>query len=68
MADERKSGECLVCQRRVVVFRKIANHLLHLVLSLFTAGFWVLIWLLAAMSPGPWRCAACGSPRISKVQ
>ena len=68
MAEARRSGYCKDCERRVVVFRPRANHLLHLLLTLITAGLWLPIWLGLAIRIGGWRCAECGSTRIRQVR
>ncbi len=34
----------------VLVTEKKVNHLLHLVLSIFTGGLWALVWLYVALS------------------
>ncbi len=38
------------------------NHILHLVLSLFTCGLWLPVWLIIVLaSIGGYRCSKCGS-------
>lgn len=32
--------------------KKKTNHLLHLILSILTVGFWIVIWVLVAASNG----------------
>jgi hypothetical protein len=39
----------------VVVGRKPVNHILHLLLSVFTLGFWLIVWLVVAMTGGEKR-------------
>jgi hypothetical protein len=43
------------------------NHILHLLLSLFTGGLWILIWILMAIpeSDDP-ACTFCGSTDTRK--
>lgn len=67
MAEEKKSGFCKDCNKRVVVFRKGTNHILHLILSILTAGIWLIVWIGSAIKFGGWRCAECGSTKISQV-
>jgi len=67
MADEKSSGYCKQCDKRVVVFRKGTNHILHLILTLVTAGLWLIVWIGSAIKFGGWRCSECGSTDISKV-
>ena len=39
-----------------------AIHVIHAIVSLFTCGFWVLVWLAHAMSAeGAFRCTRCGT-------
>ena len=40
--------------------RQGASHLFHLVMSLITFGFWLIVWLYVAITR-EYRCAACGS-------
>ena len=38
------------------------NHILHLILSLLTAGIWLIVWLFAAIcSGGKGQCKKCRS-------
>jgi hypothetical protein len=34
----------------VLGYGKNANHILHLLLSLLTFGFWIIVWIIAAIS------------------
>ena len=38
------------------------NHILHLLLSIVTAGFWIPMWILLVMNSWSvaWRCGQCG--------
>lgn len=40
--------EFLVAQEKLQGSK--TNHVLHLIISLFTAGLWIPVWILAAMS------------------
>lgn len=68
MADERKSGYCRQCSKRTVVFRPGTNHILHLILSVLTAGIWLIVWLLSTIKVGGWRCVTCGGKDVTKVR
>ena len=59
MGIQEVGGKCKKCGD-VIVRRKTANHILHLLLSVFTMGFWLVIWLLVAIQIGGWRCGTCG--------
>ena len=57
------SGYCPYCNQRRLLHRHRVNHILHILLAIITAGFWLLVWifLCVASSFEPWRCASCGS-------
>lgn len=67
MAEEKKSGFCKTCDKQTLVFRKGTNHLLHLLLTVFTAGIWAIVWIGSAIKFGGWRCATCGSNKVARV-
>ncbi len=49
----KKGGRVPYTDRKVAVMlskKKTTNHVLHLLLSIFTAGFWVIVWILVAVS------------------
>jgi len=64
---KRASAECPVCNKRVLILckEKNINHILHLLLSVFTCGIWLIIWLLCAISNSTvqedWYCSVCGT-------
>ncbi|MCP4076353.1 MAG: hypothetical protein GY744_09230 [Gammaproteobacteria bacterium] len=64
---EYKSGYCKNCKENRKVERADTNHILHLLLSIITAGLWLIVWLLISVKIGGWRCSTCGSKKISKV-
>lgn len=67
MAEDKRGGHCAQCGDRRVVFRKGTNHILHLLMSIITLGFWLIIWIGVAVKFGGWRCSTCGSSRVSNV-
>jgi len=67
MAAQEKSGMCEACNKQVMVRRKGTNHILHLILSVLTAGIWIIVWILASIKFGGWRCTQCGSTKINQV-
>ena len=51
---------CDVCDRKVEPKKtREVNHILHLIMSLLTVGFWLWIWLIAAISVRQWTCPIC---------
>jgi len=61
MPVQEASGYCKRCNKQVMIRRKGTNHVLHLLLTLFTAGLWLLIWIPASIRIGGWRCVQCGA-------
>jgi hypothetical protein len=52
---------CNYCQKNVMAQSNKPNHLLHLVLSVVTAGLWLIVWLVLVISSmGTYRCTQCG--------
>jgi len=39
----------------VIVYGGSANHILHLLLTIFTGGLWLIVWIIAAMASGEKR-------------
>lgn len=68
MSMQIKSGFCKVCNDTVRVSRPGTNHILHLILTIFTGGLWILIWILCAITGDHWRCDRCGSKKIEGVR
>jgi len=63
MSQEQTSGHCNACRRSTLMVREKPNHILHLLISLFTFGAWVLVWLLISVGKlgGKYRCTQCGT-------
>ncbi len=65
MAEQMRQGFCQECSSYTLVKRRGVSHVLHLLLSLFTIGLWVFVWIaLALLNVGGWRCQTCGSDKI----
>jgi len=50
---------CVECKKKTMHFQEKPNHILHLLLSIITAGIWLLVWLLFLKSGDP-QCSVCG--------
>ena len=62
MAQKQAGRYCAHCQKNVMATGTTTNHLLHFILSLFTFGFWILVWILVSVGKiGGYRCTQCGS-------
>jgi hypothetical protein len=60
---------CVDCDKDILVQRKGINHLLHLILTIVTAGWWLLVWifliLLKTFGMGAnWKCSSCGGESL----
>ena len=61
---EHKRKFCKTCGKNVKREAKGTSHILHLILSIFSCGIWMPIWILCAMS-ATWTCSECGSRKLS---
>jgi len=61
MAVKQKSAWCPVCNQQRLFIAPKPNHILHLLLSIFTLGIWLIVWLLIGGKTGPYRCSVCGT-------
>ncbi len=51
--------QCVECKKKTMHFQEKPNHILHLLLSIITAGIWLIVWLLFLESGDP-QCSVCG--------
>ena len=54
----RKVAICPYCHKETIVYKHSTSHIFHLIMTLIT-GFWLIIWLLCALSNRYWRCETC---------
>ena len=66
MALEYTGGYCKQCARPSKLERKGTSHILHLLLTICTAGLWLIVWFGSSVKFGGWRCHQCGSTNVSK--
>lgn len=64
MPTNQQLLRCRRCERKTLHVVIGANHLLHLVLTIVTAGLWLLVWLAVGVGGGraP-ACTECGKSR-----
>jgi hypothetical protein len=64
MPHQHGSFYCGYCRQARLFRRTTVNHVLHLILTIFTCGlFWTPIWIIFTLfGKGPWMCAMCGQP------
>lgn len=60
---QKQSGRfCPHCQKNTMAIGNTPNHLLHFILSIFTLGLWVFVWILVTIGMiGGYRCSQCGT-------
>lgn len=58
---QQTSMFCRYCKKRTLHQRPGTSHVLHLLLSLLTAGLWIIVWIGCAIKIGGWRCSHCGT-------
>lgn len=63
MATQALSLFCARCAAETGHTKPTTNHVLHLLVSIFTAGLWVIPWIvISVMNNAPARCSHCGNP------
>lgn len=61
MTVKSGGGFCPYCKKHVLTQKNTLNHILHLLLSVFTGGLWLVVWLLLIMRhTDDTRCVECG--------
>ena len=61
MAHEQAMGSCAGCGAPTMHIQQKPNHVLHLLLSIFTLGLWIPIWVLVGLFPGKPQCGTCAT-------
>ena len=61
MATDHKMLKCKTCGKPTMHLVERPNHILHLLLTVFTFGLWLIVWLFMGMSEKKATCAVCGS-------
>ena len=60
---------CKKCGRETIHFKNVKemNWIMHLVLAIFTAGLWLIVWffiliwhIMTKPVGGKWTCSQCG--------
>ena len=55
-------GFCPTCNQRRMYAKPGINHVVHALVSVFTCGLWLLVWIIViiANSSKSYRCQSCG--------
>ena len=59
MAQKQFMRSCAGCGLPTLHVQQKPNHVLHLLLSVFTIGLWLPVWMLVALFPGKPQCVTC---------
>jgi len=64
---EQEQIYCTHCRRLMLHQRHVkdTNHIFHLLMCVFTCGWWLVVWLLCALGSGSnphFLCSKCGQP------
>ena len=61
MGIKTKGAHCNTCDKSVMAQSNKPNHLLHFIISVFTAGLWIIPWIIITFAGiGGYRCTSCG--------
>lgn len=60
---------CPEDDQMVLAEKQTPNHVLHLLLSLITVGFWIPVWIIVSIVTdlGAYRCPHCGAKTKHKA-
>ena len=62
MGQKQTGRFCPHCQKKTMAIGNTPSHLLHLILSIFTFGLWIPVWILISIGKiGGYRCSQCGT-------
>ena len=63
MAQKNYMRKCKACAKPTMHIQQKPNHILHLLLTVCTAGVWLLVWIFVSLvQPAP-QCTQCGRKR-----
>jgi cytochrome b561 len=54
---------CEQCSAVTTHTQRTPNHVLHLLLSVLTAGLWIVAWIIVSIRSKDARCEQCGRMR-----
>lgn len=58
---------CPEQDKMVLAEKQTPNHILHVILSVITAGLWLVVWLIIGImsASGSYYCPECGSHTVN---
>lgn len=60
MAQKNFMRNCKSCGQATMHVQQKPNHVLHLLLTIFTVGIWLPIWFLVGLVQEKPQCTICG--------
>jgi len=60
MPQKQEMLKCENCGEMTQHLENTVNHTLHLILSIVTVGFWMIIWFFLCVGAGKRQCMKCG--------
>lgn len=64
MASNQVMSFCKTCGKQTMHLQPSTSHVLHLLMTILTAGLWLIVWFFVAQSNGSQKsCTQCGSMR-----
>jgi hypothetical protein len=67
---QQEMSFCKTCNKQTLQLYNAdnCNHILHLLLSVFTVGFWIPVWIMCGLSSGRGQptCTVCGTKASGK--
>lgn len=66
MPTKQTMDYCEKCGKQTLHIQQTPNHILHLLLTLFTICLWAIVWILIAVSTGRAQCTECGTEQKPK--
>ncbi len=66
MGQLQITAECSYCRMTRLFTKAGPSHILHLLLSVFTVGLWLPVWLIIVVLGAfqPYRCTVCGKAKL----
>ena len=62
--SESNMRMCKKCKRETIHSAPKTAHIIHFILTIVTAGFWAIIWLIVALNnKTKAKCSVCGNMR-----
>ena len=60
MAHQQFMRSCILCGVPRMHVQRKPNHVLHLLVTVFTVGFWMPVWVLVSLFQARPQCMRCG--------